>query len=104
VEHYQVITSSSTGDEKGGGKLPDWDKTKNVYKALTTALKRTPRRGDKLLSLLGPKKFREIQDSVGVDRNNANKYLAAACLGSRFMVLYDQANEMHMDCESMDCD
>ena len=96
----QVITSSGSGDVKGGGKIPDWDKVKNVYKKLCEALGRAPRRDEDVASIIGKAAFKIIQDSISVkDANNANKYIAAAKLGSEFMTMYEIANNMHMQCK-----
>jgi hypothetical protein len=95
----QVVTSSTTGDEKGGGKIPGWDKTKNVFRELTKALGHAPSRTDNVAAVVGKERFKEIQNTVDMDTNNANKYIAAACLGTKFMQLYEIANTMHMDCK-----
>jgi hypothetical protein len=99
VEHMQVLTSSGTGDVRGGGKIPDWDKTKKVYNQIKKVLGRPAKRDDDIAALIGKEAFQAIQTSIMADANNANKYIAAAKLGPEFMNLYETVNTMHMQCK-----
>jgi hypothetical protein len=96
----QRLTSSVTGDKSDPSGLPGWDRVKNCYLAIKKHLEREPTREDKIPDLYKktPLLFKELINMTGENRNNANKYFKCACLGPEFMELYEEVNNMHMQC------
>jgi hypothetical protein len=94
----QVITSAQASDESSGAKLPQWDRVKLIYKRLCFFLQRIPNRKDDFKVILTKKQRVVLYDIAGESQNNCNKYIAAACLGEKFMTIYEQTNTMHMKC------
>jgi hypothetical protein len=96
----QRLTSAVTGDKKDQSNLPAWDRVKSTYKCLKKHLNRDPTMHDEIGKLFKkkPKIFEELVACTGERRNNANKYFKAASLGAEFMELFDEVNDMHMQC------
>jgi hypothetical protein len=96
----QSLTTTTTGDLTDPSKLPAWDKVKKVYTDLKELLKREPTPEDDVKQLLknDEQKLADWIAATGEDGNNANKYFAAAIMGQDFIQLYDEVNDMHMQC------